>query len=66
MRVIAGFDEPQSGARFLLTEADTGGRVSMDELRHAIMVVGTLVWSALEWPDRIAAHKAPAAAASIT
>jgi Iap family predicted aminopeptidase len=61
MRLVAGFDEPQSGARFLLTEADTRDRVSMDELRRAAITAATLVWSALEWPDRIAAHRPPAA-----
>jgi hypothetical protein len=59
IRMVAGFDEPEAGARFLLTEADTRERVSMDELRHAATSAGALVWSALEWPGRIAAHKAP-------
>jgi Zn-dependent M28 family amino/carboxypeptidase len=58
IRLVAGFDEPEAGARFLLTGADTRERVSMEELRHATRTAGELVWSALEWPDQIAPHKA--------
>ena len=58
IRLVAGFDDPKAGARFLLTEADTRERVSPDELRHATTIAGALVWSALEWPGRIAAHTA--------
>jgi aminopeptidase YwaD len=61
IRLVAGFDEPEAGARFILTEADTRERVSMDELRRATIAAGVLVWSALEWPGRIASHKAPIA-----
>ena len=61
IRLVAGFDEPEAGARFILTEADTSERVSMDELRRATIAAGVLVWSALEWPGRIASHKAPIA-----
>jgi aminopeptidase YwaD len=61
MRLVAGFDELESGARFLLTEADTRERVSIDELMLATTAAGALVWSALDWPGRIAAHKAPIA-----
>jgi aminopeptidase YwaD len=61
MRLIAGFDEPDAGARFLLTEADTPDRVSMSELRDAALKAGALVWSALEWPGRIAEHRAAVA-----
>jgi len=41
-----------------LTGADTRERVSMEELRRATRIAGELVWSALEWPDQIAPHKA--------
>jgi hypothetical protein len=58
IRLVAGFDEPEAGARFLLTGADTRERVSMEELRRATRIAGELVWSALEWPDQIAPHKA--------
>jgi aminopeptidase YwaD len=59
LRLVAGFDEPEAEARFLLTEADTRERVLLHELRRAATVAGALVWSALEWPGRIAAHKPP-------
>jgi Zn-dependent M28 family amino/carboxypeptidase len=59
IRLVAGFDEPEAGARFLLTQADRCERVSMDELKRATTIAGALVWSALEWPGRIAAHKPP-------
>jgi aminopeptidase YwaD len=61
IRLVAGFDEPEADARLLLTEADIRERVSVDELRGATMTAGALVWSALEWPGRIAAHKVPIA-----
>jgi aminopeptidase YwaD len=57
IRLVAGFDEPGAGARFLLTEADTRERVSVDELRFNAMNAGALVWAALDWPARIAVHK---------
>jgi Zn-dependent M28 family amino/carboxypeptidase len=60
LRLMAGFDEPQAGARFLLTEGDTRERVLLHELRGAAITAGALVWSALEWPRRIAAHRPPA------
>jgi aminopeptidase YwaD len=57
IRVLAGFNEPDAGARLLLTGADTRERVSMSELRLAAIRAGALVWSALDWPGRIAEHK---------
>jgi Iap family predicted aminopeptidase len=59
IRLVAGFDEPEAGARLVLTEADTPERVSVEELRRATMTAGALVWSALDWPGPIAEHKAP-------
>ncbi len=59
MRLVAGFDQSDTGARYLLTEADTPDRVSMEELRGATITAGALVWSALDWPGPIAAHKPP-------
>jgi aminopeptidase YwaD len=60
IRLVAGFDEPDAGPRFLLTEADTRDRVPVDELRRATAIAGALAWSALEWPGHIAAHKSSA------
>jgi aminopeptidase YwaD len=59
IRLVAGFDQPEAGVRFLLTEADTAEHVSMEELRLATTTAGALVWSALDWPGRIARHKPP-------
>ncbi|MGA8615207.1 MAG: M28 family peptidase [Xanthobacteraceae bacterium] len=56
MRVIAGFDEPESDVRFLLTEGDTSDLVSMEELSAATTAAGLLVWSALDYGRPIAAH----------
>lgn len=54
MRLVAGFDHPEAGARFLLTEADTRDKVSAAELKLGTLIAGHLAWSALTWPQRIA------------
>jgi Zn-dependent M28 family amino/carboxypeptidase len=59
LRLIAGFDEPEAGARFILTEGDTADRVVASELEHGATVAAHLVGSALTWPGAIAAHRAP-------
>jgi Iap family predicted aminopeptidase len=63
LRLVAGFDEPDAGARLLLTGGDRREAVSLDELRHGTMAAGALVRAALDWPGLIAAHK-PAATGS--
>ena len=50
LRLIAGFDDPGAGARYLLTEADTADRVSAEELRRGAVVAAELVWAALTAP----------------
>ena len=50
LRLIAGFDDENAGARYLLTEADTADRVSADELRRGALVAAELVWAALAAP----------------
>lgn len=50
LRLIAGFDDENAGARYLLTEADTADRVSAEELRHGAVVAAELVWAALTAP----------------
>jgi aminopeptidase YwaD len=47
MRLVAGFDRPQSNVRHILTRGDTRDKVSLDELVHAADVAGTLVRQAL-------------------
>lgn len=50
LRLIAGFDDPNAGARYLLTEADTADRVSAEELGRGAVVAAELVWAALTAP----------------
>lgn len=49
-RLLAGFDEPGSALRFLLTGADTRALVAMQELKAATITAGALVWAALTAP----------------
>ncbi len=49
-RLVAGFDEPGSALRYLLTGADTRGLVPLQELKAATVTAGTLVWAALSAP----------------
>jgi len=60
LRLVAGFDEPEAGARLLLTSGDRREAVSLDELRHGMMAAGALVDTALDWPGVIATHKSAA------
>lgn len=50
-RLLAGFDEPQSALRLLLTPADRRELVQPEILRDATRCVGALVWAALTAPD---------------
>ena len=56
LRLIAGFGDPDAGARYLLTEADTAGRVSGEELRLGAVVAAELVRAALTAPSPVASH----------
>lgn len=47
MRLIAGFDEPASALRLLLSRADTRHQVQEDLLRQATACAGAILWSAL-------------------
>jgi hypothetical protein len=47
LRLLAGFGEPGSNLRFLLTAADTRDKVEAVELAHALRVSAALVWQAL-------------------
>lgn len=56
MRLIAGFDEPQSALRLLLTPADKRGLVDEEVLRAATQTAGVILWEALSAPvERLAA-----------
>ncbi len=50
-RLIAGFGEPDSALRFLLTAADTRAIVPMEQLKAATMTAGALLWEALNTPS---------------
>ena len=56
MRLVAGFDNPNAGARFLLTEADRRDKVSFSALRRGALLAGGLVWDALHHEGTIAPH----------
>jgi hypothetical protein len=47
LRLVAGFDEPGSLVRHVLTAADTRDKVSTGELRMAALTAAALVWDAL-------------------
>jgi aminopeptidase YwaD len=51
VRLIAGFDEPDSNLRLVLTAADTRDKVHPDELDQALRVATTLTWEALGAAD---------------
>lgn len=47
LRLVAGFDEPASRLRLLLTRADTRALVQPATLRNACRCAGALLWAAL-------------------
>lgn len=49
-RLVAGFDEPVSALRYLLTAADTRALVPPQELKAATITAGALLWWALTAP----------------
>jgi hypothetical protein len=49
-RLLAGFGEPDSALRYLLTAADRRAIVPMDQLRAATVTAGALLWEALNAP----------------
>jgi aminopeptidase YwaD len=51
LRLIAGFNAPDSNLRLLLTAADTRDKVRPDELDQALRVATTLTWRALAGAD---------------
>jgi aminopeptidase YwaD len=55
LRLVAGFDRPQSNVRHILTAGDTRGKVQRDELIHAARAATVLVWNALQISDEDAA-----------
>ena len=51
VRLIAGFDAPDSNLRLVLTAADTRDKVRPDELDQALRIATTLTWQALGATD---------------
>jgi aminopeptidase YwaD len=51
VRLIAGFDAPDSNLRLVLTAADTRDKVHPDELDQALRIATTLTWQALGAAD---------------
>ena len=54
-RLVAGFDEPGSALRYLLTAADTRALVPPQELKAATLTAGALLWAALTSPSEVLA-----------
>jgi Zn-dependent M28 family amino/carboxypeptidase len=57
LRLVAGFDEPDSRVRYLLTSADTRDKVAETELRNATALAAALTWSAMEDPRPLPPHR---------
>jgi aminopeptidase YwaD len=56
LRLVAGFDEPQSNLRHVLTPADTRDKVAPEELAAASRITETIVRTVCALPDA-AAHR---------
>lgn len=57
LRLVAGYDDPAAGPRYLLTSADTRDKVPPAELKAGALTAAELAWRALTWPGPIAAHR---------
>jgi hypothetical protein len=53
LRLIAGFNAPDSNLRFVLTAADTRDKVRPEELDRALELAVALTWQALTVPDGV-------------
>ena len=51
LRLVAGFDRPQSNVRYILTRGDTRDKVERSELASAASVAAVLVWQGLTMAD---------------
>ncbi|HKN10006.1 MAG TPA: M28 family peptidase, partial [Pseudomonadota bacterium] len=58
LRLLAGFNAPESNLRYLLTAADTRDKVHPDELDRALTLATTLTWQALTDSDATLARLA--------
>jgi aminopeptidase YwaD len=55
MRLVAGFDEPRSNLRYVLTAADTRDKAAPGELHAAAHVAAAVTWAALTAEDAVIA-----------
>jgi len=60
VRLLAGFNAPDSNLRFVLTAADTRDKVRRDQLDQALRLATTLTWQALAADDMTLSARAPA------
>lgn len=51
LRLVAGFERPESNVRHILTPADTRDKVALGELKSAALLAATLTWHALNAAD---------------
>jgi Zn-dependent M28 family amino/carboxypeptidase len=51
LRLVAGFDEPRSNIRHVLTRGDTRDKVDPQELPGAARIAATVAWRALMLSD---------------
>src|SRR4029450_10248258 len=51
IRLLTGFNAPDSNLRLVLTAADTRDKVRLDELDQALRLATTLTWQALVAAD---------------
>lgn len=65
MRMVAGFDEPDAAAKYLLTSADTVDKVALSELKTATLIATEFVWQALVSPEPVARHRTVAEVAHL-
>jgi Iap family predicted aminopeptidase len=57
LRLVSGFDEPESGLRYLLTSGDTSDRINRDELFAATETAARVAYQACSQPSAIARRK---------
>jgi Zn-dependent M28 family amino/carboxypeptidase len=57
LRLVSGFDEPESDLRYLLTSGDTLDRINRDELFAATEIAARVVYEACTQEKTIARHK---------
>jgi aminopeptidase YwaD len=56
LRLLAGFGQPRSNLRYILTGADTRALTDPQELKTATLTAGAILWQALQAdPDTVAA-----------